>query len=145
MEAIKSYRIPVDAPKDLIDSYFEAKRRALEAVLNHVKFNRKAHLDFKNDDICSTRDPFFPVRWMHRYLSPWYNRIWKELKSKGIIVLFCTDSDITPIIDDIAEAGADGFIIEECSNLNFTAENYGNNKVIIGDVDIGKLTYGYNK
>jgi len=45
VEAVKGFRIPVDAPKDLIDSYFEAKRRALEAVLNHVKFNRKTHLD----------------------------------------------------------------------------------------------------
>ena len=95
-----------------------------------------------HDDICSTRGPFFPIRWMRRYLFPWYNRIWRELKSKGIIVLFCTDGDITPIIDDIAEAGADGFIIEECSNLNLIAEKYGNEKVIIGGVDIGKLTYG---
>jgi len=56
VEAIKSYRIPVEAPKDLVGSYFEAKRRALEAILNHVKFNRKAHLDFKNDDRKRLRD-----------------------------------------------------------------------------------------
>lgn len=95
-----------------------------------------------HDDICSTRGPFFPISWMRRYLFPWYSRIWRELGSKGIIVLFCTDGDITPIVDDIAEAGADGFIIEECSNLNLIAEKYGNHKVIIGGVDVGKLTYG---
>jgi putative transposase len=50
VEAVKSCRIPVDAPKDLIDAYFEVKGKALEAVLNNVKFDRKAHLEFKNDD-----------------------------------------------------------------------------------------------
>ncbi|MEM2029689.1 MAG: uroporphyrinogen decarboxylase family protein, partial [Candidatus Bathyarchaeia archaeon] len=95
-----------------------------------------------HDDICSTRGPFFPINWMRKYLFPWYKRIWRELKSKGIIVLFCTDGDMTPIVDDIAEAGADGFIIEECSNLNLIAEKYGNEKVIVGGVDIGRLTYG---
>ncbi|MEM2674004.1 MAG: uroporphyrinogen decarboxylase family protein, partial [Candidatus Bathyarchaeia archaeon] len=104
------------------------------------KTNIKAFIS--HDDICSTRGPFFPVNWMRRYLFPWYNRIWRELKSKGIIVLFCTDGDITLIVDDIAEAGADGFIIEECSNLNSIAEKHGNDKVIIGGIDIGKLTYG---
>ena len=95
-----------------------------------------------HDDICYTRGPFFPIKWMRRYLFPWYNRIWRELKSKNIVVLFCTDGDITPIIDDIVDAGADGFIIEECSNLNLIAERYGKEKVIIGGVDIGVLTYG---
>lgn len=95
-----------------------------------------------HDDICSTRGPFFSLKWMRRYLFPWYRRIWQVLKSKGIIVLFCTDGDITPIVDDIVMLGADGFIIEECSDLNYIAEKYGNEKVIIGGVDIGILTYG---
>ncbi|MCX8170741.1 MAG: uroporphyrinogen decarboxylase family protein [Candidatus Bathyarchaeota archaeon] len=94
-----------------------------------------------HDDICSTRGPFFPVDWMRRYLFPWYKRIWWELRSKGIIILFCTDGDMTLIVDDIVEAGADGFIIEECSNLDLIAEKYGNEKSIVGGVDIGKLTY----
>lgn len=40
----------------IIDSYFEVKRRSLETVLNHVKLNGKAHLDFKNDDRKKLRD-----------------------------------------------------------------------------------------
>jgi hypothetical protein len=41
MEAIKSCRIPVEAPKDLIDAYFEVKKRALDAILSKVKFSGK--------------------------------------------------------------------------------------------------------
>ncbi|MEM2740411.1 MAG: uroporphyrinogen decarboxylase family protein [Candidatus Bathyarchaeia archaeon] len=95
-----------------------------------------------HDDICYTRGPFFPISWMRRYLFPWYKRIWSELRSKNIIVLFCSDGDITSIVDDIVYAGADGFIVEECSDLNVIAGRYGGDRVIVGGVDIGILTYG---
>ena len=96
----------------------------------------------RHDDICSTQGPFFPPKWMREHLFPWYRRLWGELKSKGIKVLFCTDGDMTPIVDDVAEAGADGFIIEECCNLEHIADKYGNSHVIIGGIDISVLTYG---
>jgi len=95
-----------------------------------------------HDDICGTQGPFFPPSWMRRYLFPWYRRLWSELRAKGIVVLFCTDGDMTRIVDDVVEAGADGFIIEECCDLKRIAEKYGNEKVIVGGVDIGVLTYG---
>jgi hypothetical protein len=56
LEAVKRYRIPVEALKDLVDSYFEVKRKVLEVILNHIKFNRKAHLEFKNNDRRRLRD-----------------------------------------------------------------------------------------
>ncbi|MEM2914320.1 MAG: uroporphyrinogen decarboxylase family protein [Candidatus Bathyarchaeia archaeon] len=95
-----------------------------------------------HDDICSTHGPFFPLSWMRKYLFPWYTRIWREFKSKSIAVLFCTDGNMTSIVDDIAKAGADGFMIEECCDLRSISEKYGSDKVIVGGVDIGILTYG---
>lgn len=95
-----------------------------------------------HDDICYTRGPFFSIKWMRRYLFPWYRRIWSVLKSRNIVVLFCSDGDITSILDDIASVGADGFIVEECVDLNLLAERYGGDKVIVGGVDVGILTYG---
>lgn len=113
-------------------SLIEAKawaRIGVEAFISH-------------DDICFTRGPFFPVDWMRRYLFPWYRKIWGELRSKGVKVLFCTDGDMTSIVDYIADAGADGFIVEECCDLGGIAEEYGNDKVIVGGVDVAVLTYG---
>mgnify|MGYP000188547507 CR=1 FL=1 len=50
--ATKAYKVPVEAPKDLIEAYFEAKKKALREVLNHVTHseNGKAHLSFKAGD-----------------------------------------------------------------------------------------------
>jgi putative transposase len=56
MEVVKSYRIPVEAPLDLLESYLEVKKKALEAILSHVKFNGKAHLEFRSGDRKRLRD-----------------------------------------------------------------------------------------
>lgn len=50
MEAIKSYRVPIEGPKDLIEEYFKVRQEVLDVVLSHVKISRKAHLNFGKDD-----------------------------------------------------------------------------------------------
>ncbi|MEM0328268.1 MAG: transposase [Thermoproteota archaeon] len=56
MEAVKSYRIQVEAPKDLIEEYFKVKQRALDAIFSHVKVSKKAHLNLKAEDRRKLRD-----------------------------------------------------------------------------------------
>ncbi|MEM3833229.1 MAG: hypothetical protein QW128_06515 [Thermoprotei archaeon] len=56
MEAVKSYGIPVEAPKDLIEEYFKVKRKALDAIFSHVKISKKAHLNLKAEDRRELRD-----------------------------------------------------------------------------------------
>ncbi|PUA32662.1 MAG: transposase, partial [Candidatus Terraquivivens tikiterensis] len=48
MEAVKSYRVPVDAPRDLVEEYFRVKSVALKEVLAHIERSQsgKAHLHF---------------------------------------------------------------------------------------------------
>jgi len=50
LEVVKSYRIPVEAPKDLIDACFEVRKRALGAILSKIKLSGKAHLEFNSED-----------------------------------------------------------------------------------------------
>jgi hypothetical protein len=56
MEVVKSYRIPVNAPKDLIEEYFKVKQRALECVLSKVRLSDKAHLSFDKKERKELRD-----------------------------------------------------------------------------------------
>ncbi|MEM0219776.1 MAG: transposase [Thermoproteota archaeon] len=56
MEVVKSYRIPVEAPKDLIEEYFQVKQRALDAIFLYVKISKKAHLNLKAEDRRKLRD-----------------------------------------------------------------------------------------
>ena len=56
MEAVKSYRIPVEAPRDLIEEYFKVKQRALEHIFAHVRFSNRAHLSLSREDRRKLRD-----------------------------------------------------------------------------------------
>ena len=56
MEVVKSYRIPVEAPKDLIDEYFGVRQRALEYVLSGVRLSGKAHLSLDKEERKELRD-----------------------------------------------------------------------------------------
>lgn len=130
--------------------YYDPSR--FERLLN--KFAEISLRDFKawaqcdirafisHDDICMTEGPMLSPRWLRRYVFPWYNRLWHELRSKGIRVLFCSDGNMTKIADDIARAGADGFIMEPSCDLEFITEKYGDDKVLMGNVDLKVLTFG---
>ena len=50
MEAVKSYKIPVKAPTDLLNAYFKLKKKTLKTVFPHVKIGKKAHLHLEKED-----------------------------------------------------------------------------------------------
>lgn len=95
-----------------------------------------------HDDIVWSEGPVFHPDWYRRYIFPRYRTLWSILKEAGKIVLFCSDGNFTAFIDDLAEAGADGFIFEPLTDLQLIAKRYGKTKVIIGNIDTRVLTFG---
>ena len=95
-----------------------------------------------HDDIVWTSGPVFHPDWYRKYVFPRYKKLWSILKDAGKKVLFCSDGSFTEFIDDVADAGADGFIFEPMTDLAATVEKYGRTKVIIGNVDTRALTFG---
>jgi len=95
-----------------------------------------------HDDICMTEGPIMNPAWLRRYVFPWYGKLWQVLRSKGIRVIFCSDGNIDKIIDDVASVGADGFIMEPSCDLEGAVREYGDEKVIMGNVDLRALTFG---
>ncbi|MEM3832987.1 MAG: transposase [Thermoprotei archaeon] len=90
MEAVKSYRIPVDVPKDLIEEYFKAKRKALDAIFSHVKISKKAHLNLKAEDRRELRDELLREwKYSKHYVDSAMNSViglvkgWITLYNKG--------------------------------------------------------------
>jgi len=91
-EAIKSYKIPIEAPRDLIEAYFEARRKALRKVLNHVTYSQtgKAHLNFKAEDRRKLRNDLLKD-WRHskHYIDSAINSViglvkgWIKLYNRG--------------------------------------------------------------
>jgi hypothetical protein len=96
-----------------------------------------------HDDMVWSEGPFMHPDFYRRVIFPRYKALWKVLKDAGIKVLFCSDANWTAFIDDIAEAGADGFIFEPMTDLDRVVERCGRTHVIVSSkVDCRTLTFG---
>ena len=95
-----------------------------------------------HDDLASTQGPIFHPDWYRKHIFPRYKEIFAPFKEKGKKVLFCSDGNITPFLDDLLEAGVDGFMMETpATDFKNIIEKCGKNKVIIGGVDTKILTF----
>ena len=91
-EVIKSYKVPIEAPRDLVEAYFEAKRKALRDVLDHVTYSRtgKAHLRFRAGDRRRLRNKLLnDWRYSKHYIDSAINSViglvkgWIKLYNRG--------------------------------------------------------------
>ena len=118
-------------------------KRFLEISVREVEAWSQVDIEvfISHDDLAMTKGPIFRPDWFREHIFPHYPQIWKPLKDKGIKIIFCSDGNYGPLIDDIAAAGADGFIIEPSVDLQTVVGKYGGRKAIIGNVDTKVLTF----
>ena len=95
-----------------------------------------------HDDIVWTAGGIFSPQFYRSYVFPNFRRYWDCVKDAGKKVLFCSDGNFTEYVDDIAAAGADGFIFEPTTDLEYICRKYGRTHVIVGNADCRILTYG---
>ncbi len=95
-----------------------------------------------HDDMVWTQGAIFHPEWYRERVFPRYAKLWSVLKEAGKRVLFCSDGNFTQFVDDLARAGADGFIFEPVTSLETVVERYGKTHVIIGNADCRILAHG---
>lgn len=114
----------------ILDGFTEISALVVEA---HIRAQVPVFLC--HDDIVWAAGPAFSPAWMRRYIFPRLRRLWEPLREAGIKVLFCSDGNFTMFVDDLAAAGAQGFIFEPLTDLRYIVEHYGRTHVIIGNID----------
>jgi len=120
----------LDGMERIIMAYTEAWAKTdIEVFLTH-------------DDMVWTEGAIFNPEVYRRQVFPRYRRYWELLRDAGKTVLFCSDGNFTEFLDDLAEAGAQGFIFEPLTDLETVARNYGRTHVIIGNADCRPMTFG---
>ncbi|MCS7219809.1 MAG: uroporphyrinogen decarboxylase family protein [Anaerolineae bacterium] len=123
--------------EQILDQFTEISRMVVEA---HIQAGIPIFLC--HDDIVWAAGAVFSPAWMRRYIFPRLKRLWDPLREAGIRVLFCSDGNFNEFVDDLAEAGAEGFIFEPLTDLRYIVERYGRTHVIIGNIDSRILQYG---
>ena len=114
-------------------------------TMHHVQAWARTSIEvfIQHDDMVWTQGPFMHPDFYRAAIFPRYQRLWQVLHDAGKIVLFCSDGTFTPFVDDIAAAGADGFIFEPTTSLEYISERYGKTHVIAGSkLDCRTLTFG---
>jgi hypothetical protein len=123
--------------KKMVDKFGEASLSISEKWASNAK---NIKLFVSHDDIAMSTGPLLNPNWLIKYIFPWYKKIWQPLREKGIKILFISDGQIEPLIDDLVEAGADGFMIEPMVNLEKLLKKYGGEKIVMGNADARILT-----
>jgi hypothetical protein len=130
-----------DRFEQVLDSIFRLS-------MHHYKAWAKTSIEvfICHDDMVWTQGAFMPPAFYRKVIFPRYAELWAVLKRAGKKVLFCSDGNWTAFVDDIAAAGADGFIFEAMTALEPTAAKYGKTHVIVGSkVDCRTVTFGDRK
>jgi hypothetical protein len=70
---------------------------------------------YLHDDIAMTRGLIFHPDWYREYVFPWYRRFVETAHGAGQKVLFVSDGNYLPALDDLLDVGMDGFMIEPSS------------------------------
>lgn len=117
---------PVKTEK-VLDSFFRY-------TLHHMKAwaETSAEVIIQHDDFVWTEGAFMHPDIYRRVIIPRYAELWKPLHEAGKRVVFCSDGTFTEFTDDLAAAGADGFIFEPTNDFRFMVENYGATHVLVG-------------
>jgi len=114
----------------VMEGFFEITMMVVDA---HIA--AKVPLFVCHDDIVWASGTVFSPEWMRRYVFPRHKRMWDKLRDAGIKVLFCSDGNFDEYVDDLADAGAEGFIFEPLTDLAYVTEKYGKTHAIVGNAD----------
>jgi len=124
--------------ENVLDSFFRL-------TLHHYKAWVQTSIEvcLCHDDMVWTEGPFMDPAFYRRVIFPRYAELWAVVRQSGRKLLFCSDGNWSMFVDDIAQAGADGFIFEPMMALDPIVEKYGQTHVIMGSkVDCRTLTFG---
>lgn len=95
-----------------------------------------------HDDICWTSGAFASPDWYRSYIFPAYRKLFAPLREAGKKIIFTSDGNYTQFIDDIADCGVSGFVMEPSVDMGYVAEKYGRTHSFIGNADTRVLLNG---
>jgi len=118
--------------------------KAFKIIMAYTQAWAKTDIEvfLTHDDMVWTQGAIFRPDWYRRHVFPRFAKYWEIIRDAGKTVLFCSDGDFTEFVDDLAAAGAQGFIFEPLTDLDYVISRYGQTHVIIGNADCRILTFG---
>jgi uroporphyrinogen decarboxylase len=98
---------------DVIETLFrysgEQVRLRNKALASAIKGTGHIPLVYLGEDICYNEGPMAPVKLLREVYFPHLRRSMEPLKEAGIRIIWHSDGNIMPIVEDVLDCGVDGF------------------------------------
>ncbi len=97
------------------------------------------------DDIAFNTGLLVHPKYLRRYVFPWYKKMGKICREKGIGFIFHSDGDCTEAMDDLIDCGFHGFnpIQPNAMNIGEAKKKWGKKLCLIGNINLDStLTLG---
>jgi hypothetical protein len=127
---------------ELISRYAEVTRKHIDAwSRTGIKFL------VSHDDIAGQKGPIMSPRWFEERIFPHYKDIWKPAKDAGLKAMFVSDGNYVPLMQGLADSGADGYYIEwdprlSRSVLEAVVRKHGQGKILAFGPNYEVMAYG---
>jgi len=95
-----------------------------------------------HDDMVWGSGQFLKTKWYEEYIFPNLKRLLNPLREAGKKILFTSDGNFTSLVDNIADCGVHGFVMEPVTDMALVADKYGKTHVIVGNADTRVLLSG---
>ncbi len=102
----------------------------------------KSQVVMIHDDIVWTDGAFLHPDFYRKYIFPNYKKMFSPLIEAKKTILYTSDGNYTQFIDDIADSGVSGFVLEPCTDMKYMCEKYGKTHIIVGNADTRILLSG---
>ena len=95
-----------------------------------------------HDDMVWTQGAFIHPDWYRRYVFPNYRKYYAPVIESGKKILWTSDGNYTEFIDDVADCGVSGFVLEPSVDMAYIADKYGRTHSFVGNADCRILLSG---
>ncbi|OPZ25520.1 MAG: Uroporphyrinogen decarboxylase (URO-D) [Lentisphaerae bacterium ADurb.BinA184] len=123
--------------------------KVLDSFFRYTLFHMQAwartdvEVVIQHDDFVWSEGCFMSPDFYRRAIIARFAELWKPLHAAGKKVLFCSDGTFTELAEDLAAAGADGFIFEPSNDFGFMVDRFGGSHCLVGScVDCRTMTFG---
>ena len=134
----------VDNPT-LVDKMFNRVREIVYAVFTNMMDYECIDAVWFCDDIAYTEGMMISPHILRKYLFPWYKRMAKVCKDRSLPVIYHSDGDLWPVMDDIIDVGINAIhpIEPKGMDISDVKQKVGDRLCVIGNIDLGStLTMG---